>query len=52
MRFQIFDPSIVYDHLGEIYSALVVGSLVFCVFLYLKGHVAPSSTDSGSSGNQ
>ncbi|KAG0470424.1 hypothetical protein HPP92_017124 [Vanilla planifolia] len=49
--FQIFDPSIVYDHLGEIYSALVVGSLVFCVFLYLKGHVAPSLTDSGSSGN-
>ena len=80
-RFGIFDPAIVYDHLGEILSALVVGSLVFCVFLYLKvsfffilyldfgfsintyftlrlhsfyafkGHVAPSSTDSGSSGN-
>lgn len=49
--FEIFEPSIVYDHLGEIYSALVVGGLVFCIFLYLKGHVAPSSTDSGSSGN-
>ncbi|CAN1804268.1 7-dehydrocholesterol reductase [Linum perenne] len=41
----------VYDHLGEIFSALIFGSLVFCVFLYIKGHVAPSSTDSGSLGN-
>ncbi|GMN62672.1 hypothetical protein TIFTF001_031750 [Ficus carica] len=49
--FGIFNPSIVYDHLGEIFSVLIFGSLVFCVFLYLKGHVAPSSTDSGSSGN-
>ncbi|THU51496.1 hypothetical protein C4D60_Mb06t31650 [Musa balbisiana] len=49
--FGIFNPAIVYDHLGEIYSALVMGSLVFCLFLYLKGHVAPSSSDSGSSGN-
>lgn len=49
--FKIFDPAIVYDHLGEIYSALVVGSLVFCVLLYIKGLVAPSSTDHGSSGN-
>lgn len=35
-RFGIFDPAIVYDHLGEIYAALVVGSLVFCIFLYIK----------------
>ncbi|KAM0020337.1 putative 7-dehydrocholesterol reductase [Helianthus debilis subsp. tardiflorus] len=49
--FEIFNPSVVYDHLGEIYSTLIFGSLVFCVFLYIKGHVAPSSTDSGSSGN-
>ncbi|CAL0335325.1 unnamed protein product [Lupinus luteus] len=49
--FGIFNPSIVYDHLGEIFSALIFGSLVFCVFLYIKGHVAPSSSDSGSSGN-
>ncbi|XP_062085888.1 7-dehydrocholesterol reductase-like [Humulus lupulus] len=50
-RFGIFNPSTVYDHLGEIYSALIFGSLVFCILLYIKGHVAPSSTDSGSSGN-
>ncbi|KAG2650821.1 hypothetical protein PVAP13_1NG168600 [Panicum virgatum] len=49
--FGIFNPAIVYDHLGEIFSALVFGSLVFCIFLYIKGHVAPSSSDSGSSGN-
>ncbi|CAN6452710.1 unnamed protein product [Victoria cruziana] len=50
-RLGIFNPAIVYDHLGEIFSALIVGSFVFCIFLYIKGHVAPSSTDSGSSGN-
>ncbi|KAK1276837.1 7-dehydrocholesterol reductase [Acorus gramineus] len=49
--FGIFNPAIVFDHLGEIYSALIVGSLIFCVFLYIKGHLAPSSTDSGSTGN-
>ncbi|KAI3524881.1 hypothetical protein L1887_03549 [Cichorium endivia] len=49
--FGIFNPTVVYDHLGEIYSALIFGSFVFCVFLYIKGHLAPSSTDSGSSGN-
>ncbi|KAL0354375.1 UNVERIFIED_CONTAM: 7-dehydrocholesterol reductase [Sesamum radiatum] len=50
-RFGIFEPSIVYDHLGEIFSALIFGSLAFCVLLYIKGQIAPSSTDSGSSGN-
>ncbi|KAJ0677374.1 putative 7-dehydrocholesterol reductase [Helianthus annuus] len=34
--FGIFNPSVVYDHLGEIYSALIFGSFVFCVFLYIK----------------
>ena len=36
VRFGIFNPAIVYDHLGEIFSALVFGSLVFCIFLYIK----------------
>lgn len=35
-RFGIFNPAIVYDHLGEIYSALIFGSLIFCIFLYIK----------------
>ncbi|CAN1804269.1 7-dehydrocholesterol reductase [Linum perenne] len=33
----ILNPAMVYDHLGEIFSALIFGSLVFCVFLYIKG---------------
>lgn len=49
--FGLFNPAIVYDHLGEIFSALIIGSFIFCIFLYIKGHVAPSSTDSGSSGD-
>ncbi|XP_068636354.1 7-dehydrocholesterol reductase [Aristolochia californica] len=49
--FGIFSPAIVYDHLGEIFSALILGSFIFCIFLYIKGLVAPSSSDSGSSGN-
>ncbi|RZC60268.1 hypothetical protein C5167_022016 [Papaver somniferum] len=32
--FGIFNPAIVYDHLGEIYSALIFRSLFFCVLLY------------------
>ncbi|KAL9388223.1 hypothetical protein Peur_016828 [Populus x canadensis] len=47
--FGIFNPAVVYDHLGEIFSALILASFNFCFFLY--GHLAPSSTDSGSSGN-
>ncbi|GFP79219.1 7-dehydrocholesterol reductase [Phtheirospermum japonicum] len=35
--FGIFNPTIVYDHLGEIFSALIFGSFVFCIFLYIKG---------------
>lgn len=35
-RFKIFNPAVVYDHLGEIFSALIFGSLVFCIFLYIK----------------
>lgn len=46
-----FNPAVVYDHLGEIFSALIFGSIIFCILLYIKGHIAPSSTDSGSSGD-
>ncbi|KAI3841826.1 hypothetical protein MKX03_032163 [Papaver bracteatum] len=34
--FGIFNHAIVYDHLGEIYSALIFGSLFFCVLLYKR----------------
>ncbi len=46
-----FSPSIIYDHFGEILGALIFFSLIFCFFLYLKGALAPSSTDAGTSGN-
>jgi len=50
-RLEYFDPAIVYDHFGEILSALNLASLAFCAMLLLKGHLAPSSSDSGSSGS-
>eukprot|EP00850_Spirogloea_muscicola_P006289 SM000029S10584 [mRNA] locus=s29:864885:868277:- [translate_table: standard] len=48
-RLGIFNPSVVYDHLGEIISALNITAFALCVFLY--GNVAPSSSDWGSSGD-
>ncbi|KAK3235335.1 7-dehydrocholesterol reductase, partial [Cymbomonas tetramitiformis] len=46
-----FDPAIVYDHFGEILSSLNIIALVFCTFLLIKGHLAPSGADSGSCGS-
>jgi 7-dehydrocholesterol reductase len=48
---QLFSPTIIYDHFGELLGALNLFSLFFCAFLYVKGRVAPSSSDSGISGN-
>ena len=47
----LINPAEVYDHYLEIIGALNVTSLIFCVFLCLKGAYFPSSTDSGASGN-
>ena len=44
-------PALVYDKFGEILSAMNVFALLFCVMLLVKGHVAPSSTDSGTNGS-
>jgi 7-dehydrocholesterol reductase len=44
-------PALVYDKFGEIISSLNVFALLFCAMLTVKGHVAPSSTDSGTTGN-
>ncbi len=43
--------TVVYDHFGDILATLNVGSFIFCIFLYLKGRIAPSSVEHGSSGN-
>ncbi len=47
----LFSPAIIYDHLGELLGALNVFSLAFCLFLYLKGRFAPTSSDAGITGN-
>lgn len=44
-------PAEAYDLFGEILSALNSFSLLFCGFLYVKGRLAPSSRDSGSTGS-
>lgn len=48
---RLFPGGILYDNLGDIYGALNTFSLVFCLGLYLKGRFAPSTSDSGHSGN-
>ena len=47
----VFNLATVYDELGSILTTLNYFALLFCLALFIKGHVAPSSTDSGSSGN-
>ncbi len=46
-----FPASILYDELGPLLGALNCSSLILCFLLYLKGIFAPSTNDSGSSGN-
>lgn len=47
----VWNPARVYDKFGNILSSMNVFALVFCTALLVKGYVAPSSTDSGSTGN-
>ena len=46
-----FAPTILYDQLGALLGALNCFSLFFCLYLYLKGIFAPSTSDHGVSGN-
>jgi 7-dehydrocholesterol reductase len=46
-----YAPTIFYDEYVPLISMLSVGALGMCALLYVKGLVAPSSRDSGSSGN-
>ncbi|CAM6027863.1 unnamed protein product [Sphagnum balticum] len=48
---RLFNPGLVYDNIGEIFSVLVIASYAGAILLYFKGHMAPSSEDWGSSGN-
>lgn len=47
----LFDPSIVYDNFIDIIGGLTLFSLAFVLVLYLKGCLAPSTTDNSISGN-
>lgn len=47
----LFSASILYDNLGGIFGALNLFSLLFCVFLYVKGRFYPSSSDAGAGNN-
>lgn len=50
-QFKLFSPGIIYDNFGGLLGALNFFSLLFCLFLYLKGRYKPSSTDSGTTGD-
>ncbi len=47
----LYKGGLAYDHLGNILSSMNVLGLIFCLFLYVKGRMFPSSPDHGSSGN-
>ena len=48
---RLFPPGIVYDHFGGILGALNLSALILCLMLYVKGRVAPSSSDTEHSGS-
>jgi 7-dehydrocholesterol reductase len=50
-RLALFDPAVVYAHLGPLLMTTSLFALVFCGFLYFKGSRFPSSRDAGKSGN-
>lgn len=47
---QLFSATLVYDEFEAMVSFMCVFALAFCGLLYVKGRVAPSSSDSGVSG--
>lgn len=48
---ELFDPARVYDKFGNILASMNIFAWAFCFMLLIKGYVAPSSTDSGTTGN-
>lgn len=47
----LFPLTIIYDNFGGLLGALNIFALVFCVLLFIKGHIASSSSDSGTTHN-
>lgn len=50
-RWTGYSVTIVYDRFDEFLATLTIFAHFLCIFLYVKGLLWPSSTDSGSSGN-
>jgi len=48
---ELFPASIAYDLFAELGAVLNAASLIVCALLFVKGHVAPSSSDYVVSGN-
>lgn len=49
--FNLFSPTLLYDHFAELLGALNFFSFCLCIFLLIKGRLFPTDTDSGSSGH-
>lgn len=49
--FDVIRPALVYDKFGEILSSMNAFAFAFCTMLLIKGHVAPTNSDSGTNGN-
>jgi 7-dehydrocholesterol reductase len=49
--YNIFNPSDVFDLLGQLFGSIVIAALVFCSILYYKGLNYPSTKDSGTNGS-
>lgn len=38
----VFTGQLIYEQMGKLYCALVISAFIFCVFMWIKGHVAPT----------
>lgn len=47
----LYNGGVIYNHFGHLLPSMNLLALAFCGFLYIKGRVFPSSTDSGHTGN-
>lgn len=50
-HFSLLDAALIYDHFGNILSSMNVLAWLFCTLLLVKGRVAPSGADSGTTGS-
>lgn len=50
-HYGVIKPSLVYDKFGNILASMNVFAWALCTVLLIKGHLAPSTTDSGTTGS-